>query len=773
MEQLEIRPYARLLTMLGDQLIKNERIALVELIKNSYDADADWVKVTFVNFDKNFKTTPTSKIIIEDNGTGMTEGIIRDHWLNPATPEKKKKKKNKSTTRTTKGRILQGEKGIGRFAMLKLGKDITIYTRAESDSQEHIIRYDFSEYDEDFDNKYLNEISIEYDTRNPEKLVKRSISLGTQTYQREPHGTIIEISKLKMPWGEQCVKGVASDAFRLQSIFGNREDFEVYFYRDNEHLKITDDNREKLENIVDNNAVIRITEGKFDAEKMTYKFNFNGISQSIDLLSPEIMAKKAFRERFGNLTEQLPELIQQRMERCGSFSFLFYIFDISRDVEPRFKLDNDDKKLIKEHRTYLYRDGIRVYPYGDPEDDWLQIDKLRGTSSAGSYFSNDQLVGCINISCLTNPELKDKTNREGLIDAGGTTGDFIALIQTILAYIHDKYYNEYRINLKKNDKQNAHAIIAGKKVERGFETIEKNIKTLEESLDVLKTPKTSEESQETSKHDQEALEKPIYNKQVQSIVQKTRKNYQIERAFLTQRAETTEDLAGVGLSVETASHDMMLVLNRAFQNLQNLIKDLNKAHEIDKELLLEELGTILDDLTFICSHMKNIQLLFKSSKRKRRNIPVREMADKVANIYRNLLSKESIELQIEEVGSPLTATTTEGVLLQVILNLMDNAVFWLKLSSNKNRIIRIIFDGTKKQMIFSDNGPGIDDSIVPYIFEPFYSGKGEAGRGLGLYIARQLLERHLFSIDYISDATKKALPGANFIVDFNTENKNG
>ena len=738
MEQLEIRPYARLLTMLGDQLIKNERIALVELIKNSYDADADWVKVTFVNFDDNFKTTPTSKIIIEDNGTGMTEEIIRNHWLNPATPEKK----NRKTTRTKKKRVLQGEKGIGRFAMLKLGKNINIYTRSESDSQEHIIKYNFSGFDEDFDNKFLNEIRIEYDTRNPEKLVKRPIVLGTQTYQRDPHGTIIEISDLKMPWGKQNVYGVASDTFRLQSIFDRREDFEVYFYHDNEHLKITDENRKKLEDLVDNNAVLKVTDGVFDAEKMTYTFKINGNSQSIDLLSHEIKAKKSFRDRFGNPSEELPGLFQERINNCGSFSFLFYIFDLSKDAETRFNLNAEDKKFIKEHRTYLYRDGIRVYPYGDPEDDWLQIDKLRGTASAGMYFSNDQLVGRINISYLTNPQLKDKTNREGLIDAAGVTGDFIALIQTILAYIHDKYYNEYRINLKKKDVLNAHAIIVGKRIEKEFKDLAKSIET-------------SDKTQAT--------------KQLHQLM----KDYQVKCDYLTQRAETTEDLAGVGLSVETASHDMMLVLNRAFQNLQTLIKDLNKALEIDKDLLIKELGTILDDLNFVWSHMKNIQLLFKSSKRKRRNIPVREMADKVVNIYKSLLSKESIELQIEEVGSPLTATTTEGVLLQVILNLMDNAVFWLKLSSNKSKIIRIIFDGIKKQMIFSDNGPGIDDSIVPYIFEPFYSGKGEAGRGLGLYIARQLLERHLFSIDYISDVNKKALPGANFIVDFNTENKNG
>ena len=73
---LKIRPYARLLTMLGEQLIKNEQIALAELIKNSYDADADWVKVSFVDFkqkdnSEEIEVSQGSKIIIEDNGSGM------------------------------------------------------------------------------------------------------------------------------------------------------------------------------------------------------------------------------------------------------------------------------------------------------------------------------------------------------------------------------------------------------------------------------------------------------------------------------------------------------------------------------------------------------------------------------------------------------------------------------------------------------------------------------------------------------------------------------
>src|SRR5271155_670370 len=97
-KELLFNPYARLLTMLGDQLIKNERVALVEIIKNSYDADASWVKVIFQGFGENYKVRTTSKIIIEDDGTGMTSEVLEKHWVSPATPAKKLAKELQDTT---------------------------------------------------------------------------------------------------------------------------------------------------------------------------------------------------------------------------------------------------------------------------------------------------------------------------------------------------------------------------------------------------------------------------------------------------------------------------------------------------------------------------------------------------------------------------------------------------------------------------------------------------------------------------------------------------
>lgn len=152
---LKIRPYARLLTMLGEQLIKNEQIALAELIKNSYDADAEWVKVRFVDFGfdekkKEIFKTKDSKIIIEDNGCGMSMGVIEDSWMNPATPNKKTRENEEIKTTPKKHRIIQGEKGIGRFAILKLGRDIKITTRPEGQNTEYVINYNLSQYDDDF-----------------------------------------------------------------------------------------------------------------------------------------------------------------------------------------------------------------------------------------------------------------------------------------------------------------------------------------------------------------------------------------------------------------------------------------------------------------------------------------------------------------------------------------------------------------------------------------------------------------------------------------------
>lgn len=117
------KPYARLMNIIGDQLITDKKVAVIEIVKNSYDADAENVHIRFFNMNNYGKSYLTEKelpyIEIEDDGDGMSLKTITDVWLRPATPSKLDKKKQKQI-KTSKGRIIQGEKGIGRFAIHKL-----------------------------------------------------------------------------------------------------------------------------------------------------------------------------------------------------------------------------------------------------------------------------------------------------------------------------------------------------------------------------------------------------------------------------------------------------------------------------------------------------------------------------------------------------------------------------------------------------------------------------------------------------------------------------
>jgi signal transduction histidine kinase len=723
--------------MLGEQLIKNERIALIELIKNAYDADAGWVKVTFQGFGDDYAIEDDSKIIIEDDGHGMSEEIMKNHWMNPATPEKKARKK-KGNSATERGRVIQGEKGIGRFSALKLGKKVNVISRVKGSKQECCLSFDFSRYEEDFteDEKYLflDELSAELVNQKPLRIVASDIILGTRRQKRVEHGTVLEISHLKDRWSPKNVKAVYSDLTKLQPIFLNKtfSDFEVLIYKDDIYQGFEENYREKIQTLLDENAVIRIESGVFDAAKMEYRYSINGVEKKVSLKEARITGLKVFNDRFGKAGEFLD---QKRSLGCGCFGFDFFVFDFSSQALGKHKLNREEKALIKNNRIYLYRDGIRVYPYGEPDDDWLRIDTYRGVVKAGQFLSNDQVIGVVNISQKDNPELKDKTNREGLIEEGNATEDFIVILQAFLAHIRKEPYRAYT---EKRDNQKKQDAIRSKKIASAFEELKSAVEG---------------------------------NSKAWKVVSETEKMYNAEKSYLVRRAEMTEDLAGVGLSVETASHDIMAIIGRIAANLDGLIRDLMSNSEIDKEILLKELESARGGVSFVRDQLKDIQLLFTSSKQRPKPIRVKESVEKIERIYKRLLKKENIEFNLVSEGSPLVAKTTDAVLLQLLLNLFDNAAYWLMETDRKDKKIEILLDGAKGQMTFSDNGPGIHVDDIPYIFEPFYSGKGEEGRGLGLYIARQLLERNQYSIDVARLESEKVLSGANFIVNFFEEDE--
>jgi len=742
-EKLTIRPYARLITMLGDQLIKNEVIALVELIKNSYDADASWVKVSFLNFNEDYSSNENSKIVIEDDGCGMNADILRKHWLNPATPEKLRRKKIDS--KTPKGRILQGEKGIGRFAVFKLGKNIKITSRRqlknddgvfidEGEKTENTLIYDFSKYDEDFltengesKDVFLENLEVELTESEPQQIISKEISLGVNKQIRKPYGTIIEISGIKTKWTTDKVERVQREVGKLQPIFlDETNDFHVWIYKDFEMHESHDWYKALLKNCLENKAVFKVTNGHYinSANKISFLLNDEPISFSL------------FDEEIKGLRKTKRFIDSDRKPDCGDFKFEFYIFDLNADSDnpSKYYLDSNEKRMIREHRIYLYRDGIRVMPYGDPEDDWLRLDMDRGTVRANEFFSNDQVVGCVYISQNDNPKLKDKTNREGLIEEDQALGDFINILQIILSYLRSKPFARYLLDKEK--KKEIDRIKKG----RPFDLIEN------------------------------ARKKFSDDKNVGEFLDSFENSYSRERKVFQERIYKTENLAAVGLSVETASHDVMLFLRRGLEEIDSLVKEISAGGALEREQLVSKLIALRGTYSMVETMMKDIQLLFPSTKSKTKNIRVREIIEKVKSLYNRQFKEANVTVDIQGTKNPLVVRTTDAVLLQVFINLFDNSLYWLK-TVNRNRIINIYIDGDDQRVIFADNGPGVKDDDLSYIFEAFYSGKGEEGRGLGLYIARQLLDRYDYSIDLAEFKKDQLLSGANFVIDFAREDQ--
>ena len=725
-EALSIRPYARLLTMLGDQLIKDERIALVELIKNSYDADSESVEVSFENFNDDMSHNKNSRIIVRDDGVGMKLETVRDAWMNPAAPRKFLDKLDGSERTPIKKRVIQGEKGIGRFAVLKLGKVVTVTTRTEAADLETVLVYDFSRFDDDFvreDGKrrdiFLDEIKIDCRRSDPDKLP------GAM------HGTVIEIENLKGAWNESIIERLCRDISNLTDpvsrVTGRTtsDQFSVSIVSNGRSRSVEAADVETLRSLIEDKSVLKI-DGRFDPSTNTFLFQTEAGGEEISMEDARMTGLWVWRERF---RQDRPRMALEQKYNCGPFAFQFYIFDFSRGINGRYALTQEEKNRLKKHRVYLYRDNVRVYPYGDPEDDWLSIDTTRGVGRAGHFFSNDQIVGWIDITHRENPDLRDKTNREGLIETGGAARDLIFLVQTFLSYIKQHPYEQYQ---QKQRRRKNPRLTKASEIARRFAELKNDL--------------------QNSGNESSAAEVA----RLEAVVGR-------ETEYLSQRAETTEDLAGVGLSVEMASHDIMLLMSRAQEIGRQLARAAEKSRSDEVRGLADMLLGVLQQ---IIGTMQDVQILFKSSRRRRKNLRVEPILDKIHQIYNTMLEQRHIRYHKVMTGvSPLVANTTDGVVMQVLINLFDNAAYWLESVDSANRKICVTVDGNNGELIFSDSGPGIEAEDLPYIFEPFYSGKGQEGRGLGLYIARQLLERHGYGITP-ADESRRVLSGANFVVSF-------
>ncbi len=202
------KPRARLLLELGNQLIKDEGIALFELVKNAYDADATEAVVLLKNIDSPAKC----EITISDDGTGMDWDTIVNAWLEPGTDYREKQVMEGKKTRKFH-RTPMGQKGIGRFGAHKLGEKIQLITRSRGNN-EIVVEIDWSDFAK---KKYLADIPVNVYERNPE------IFIGNRT------GTCIKIVGLWNAWNRGMVRSAYRAVNSICSSFKSPDSFRAVF----------------------------------------------------------------------------------------------------------------------------------------------------------------------------------------------------------------------------------------------------------------------------------------------------------------------------------------------------------------------------------------------------------------------------------------------------------------------------------------------------------------------------------------------------------------
>lgn len=728
------RPYARLMNIIGDQLITDKKVAVIEIIKNCYDADAENVQVRFFNmsnYGKNYLTEKEQPYIeIEDDGEGMTLETITNVWLRPATPSKLDKKKNRND-KTKKGRIIQGEKGIGRFAIHKLGEKIELFTKSKG-NDEVKLEMDFSEFNPEkadlfnqpsTDYKLLEEVHNSWFVNSPPEEIKKE------------KGTLIRIYRLRETWNdndfEELYKSIQrlipptdENAEKLGVQF--KQDFSITVLKDQEQY--TSEEVTTFKDVIERAQYTMIgTVSKDGVVNFEYKSTapVRKFDRKINLLSKEELA------RFNYMSYAIERwfLRFHRKPTCGAFSFTFYAFDLSKP--DKTILNKDIERFIKDNFVFVLRDGVRVYPYGEKGIDWLNLDKLRATFKAGQFISYNDLTGFVYISQSGNPLLRDSTNRQGIMDIDGALDDFKNLVTSITEIFNTE------IKIDKNKLEIKRKV--------GFK----------DSNDVVVKSFNSLKS---------SLEK-IDNRDVLEKANKFLDTVQKHNVIMKDRMETVEDLAGLGMAVEKASHDALTLLSKMRSNVKDFkVRAKNQDYKnADLILLLNELD---ENLNFVYDEMQVIQPLFKNQRKAIKDVSVYDSIEKVVKYFRRDIEGK-IDIKIIK-DRDLVVKTNAGLILQILINFLDNAIYWTSKNESKEKQIVFQINSSSNSLIIADNGPGVREDVRDLIFNEFFSMKSD-GRGLGLYIVREILLRINGDASLIQDDSDKLLPGANFIIRFNQE----
>lgn len=790
---------------LGEQLISDEVTAIMELIKNSYDAEADWVKIDIevnnrLSSDYHYNNTE-GYIILEDNGEGMSLADINNRWLIISFSAKREQKEQGKINEGR--RIPLGDKGLGRLSTQRIGKQIEIITGVANETVFHSLAYNW----DDFDGKRkLSDVDVIYKTIPKEIGVKGTkvaiTSLNNPTIWKGDAFDVFrgELSKMLFPVKEKRPFNV-----RL-TLSGQKVDLDSL----NEQLRkqaigeyklVFDGKRIKIDIIV---GLGKLKGG--DKENLFYeKFIVPDKGKAyFNFLTDERKNKRECLDRkhtkyIGDDKQSfLNYSIEYDFEDIAKYSVLNDdlllkanpgAFDgeiLDYDLRDVSNLDENEeitsisfskdeyKTLVKRQAgVRIFRDGFGIKPYGLKDSDWLKLSSS-STSGASIYeIKSGNTIGYFSISNQNNFILTEKTDREGFIETPYSQNFFLIAFKFVkeINFVLERVkrgLNAYKSQF--SDEQGGF----GGSIEKAFEGVKKvSIDANNAGETINKTFNETNTALANARAERdEALKNPLYNQHLspselrklneyiaalESVknVEPYIKNLIVSAANLDKNADFIlpqisilkkqlrdfSELAGLGLTAEAWSHEILNILERISSQTHEIDKYLKTIKDVDTSIFIyvEQVKSVIQNLRIQVNHFSPS---LKYNREKKESINISTFIHEVKRFFQIKFQKIGGEIEVI-LKEDFSIRANKGKLTQVLDNLLLNSEYWLKQKklSNKNFIPKVFIEINHSVIKIWDNGNGISEAIEETIFQPFVTTKpvGE-GRGLGLYIVEQIIE---------------------------------
>ncbi|HRP88568.1 MAG TPA: ATP-binding protein [Edaphocola sp.] len=801
---------ARTAKLIGLENFSTEEGAVIELVKNTYDADAN---NCILIFDLKIKIEKTvdkegneiqiekfekenSSIFIIDNGIGMNDKIIQNQWMTIGTD-------NKLYEHTTElGRVKTGAKGIGRFALNRLGMltDMTslptlisIEEEEEVDVNKFIpnndnIGFEWTVDWKDFDKKGATVSDVEAVLSDEENLNLKKVLLSRfSSYPKVKEvlenidfksGTIIEITELNDEWNED----------KLRKLFGNLEmllppegqnDFAIDFFLLNNleefgtvKRAFYDDYDYKLKASYNQNndkiLNVEISRNELDIDALENRYSE---VFEFDMMKNPPFKLEDFKKNKIDLNLPIEKLLSEKvdkdlLERVGQFGFTFYFLKntISDDKEegdvkkyPYKNFDSANRKswLKKFGGIKMFRDDFRIRPYGENGDDWLRLGERQskspgGVGRLGGYrIRPNQIAGTIKISRLHNESFQDKSGREGIIE-----NDVFDLFKNILLEIiglFEKDRNIIMYNLSQLHSQRN-------------EEAEK-LRLAEEEAERVQRQKEERESQKDNTDKKNADQSSEENKDYSDAEEKMADGFLIlkkENEKKDEELRLLRSLASVGLIISSFAHEVRSLRARLIPRTKFLVDELR--NHLSEEKLSQTLDK--DDNPFYMIDLmreEDIKLkhwldyslsTLKIDKRERKNLDFSKYFESFKANWSKALEQRNISLDLKKLDddNEHIIRAFEVNMDSIFNNLLSNSINAHYGYNNEQKKIEIAWknNGNTIEIYFSDNGKGLDEKYKDnpeVIFNLNESSKtdnkgNKIGTGLGLYIVKSIIEEY-------------------------------